>query len=69
MRPRRRAFCATLAAHYAGRKLRRDPIFPAAYELLRESNEPLLDVGCGVGLLAFYLRERNFLAADQRPRQ
>ena len=23
--------------------------------------EPLLDVGCGVGLLAFYLRERNFL--------
>ena len=25
-----------------------------------ESHEPLLDLGCGVGLLPFYLRERNF---------
>ena len=46
---------------YAGRKLRSDPIFPTAFELLRESRQPLVDVGCGVGLLAFYLRERNFL--------
>jgi len=46
---------------YAGRKLRSDPIFPAAFELLRESRQPLVDIGCGVGLLAFYLRERNFL--------
>ncbi|MBA3651543.1 MAG: methyltransferase domain-containing protein [Chthoniobacterales bacterium] len=46
---------------YAGRKLRSDPIFPAAYELFGQSDQPLLDVGCGVGLLAFYLRERNFL--------
>jgi len=47
---------------YAGRKLRSDPIFPAAFELFRPSNQALVDVGCGVGLLAFYLRERNFLA-------
>lgn len=44
---------------YAGRKLRSDPVFPAAFALLRDSPEPLIDVGCGVGLLGFYLRERN----------
>ncbi len=61
--------CARVAARfgerwlriYAGRKLRSDPIFPAAYELFGQSDQPLVDVGCGVGLLAFYLRERNFL--------
>ncbi|CAN5540130.1 class I SAM-dependent methyltransferase [soil metagenome] len=60
--------CARVAARfgerwlriYAGRKLRSDPIFPAAYELFRGSDQPLVDLGCGVGLLAFYLRERNF---------
>ena len=46
---------------YARRKLRSDPIYPTAFELLRESRQPLVDVGCGVGLLAFHLRERNFL--------
>lgn len=46
---------------YVGRKLRSDPIFPAAFELLRGSSQPLIDLGCGVGLLAFYLRERDFL--------
>jgi len=46
---------------YAGRKLRNDPIFLAAFELFAASAQPLVDVGCGVGLLAFYLRERNFL--------
>ncbi len=45
---------------YAGRKLRSDPVFPAAYELLSQTNQPVVDAGCGVGLLGFYLRERNF---------
>src|SRR6478752_6256068 len=45
---------------YVGNKLRSDPIFPAAFELLRASSQPLIDLGCGVGLLAFYLRERGF---------
>jgi 2-polyprenyl-3-methyl-5-hydroxy-6-metoxy-1,4-benzoquinol methylase len=44
--------------HYVSGKLRRDQIYPTAYELLRSSSEPILDVGCGVGLLGFYLRER-----------
>ena len=61
--------CARVAAHfherwlrfYARRKLRDDPIFRTAFEMFAASNQPLVDVGCGVGLLAFYLRERNFL--------
>ncbi|MDP9292125.1 MAG: class I SAM-dependent methyltransferase [Verrucomicrobiota bacterium] len=60
--------CARVAARfselwlriYAGRKLRSDPVFPAAFTLLQDSHEALIDVGCGVGLLGFYLRERNF---------
>jgi 2-polyprenyl-3-methyl-5-hydroxy-6-metoxy-1,4-benzoquinol methylase len=58
--------CARVAAqfsqrwlrHYVRGKLRRDRIYSTAYELLGSSAEPILDVGCGVGLLAFYLRER-----------
>lgn len=45
--------------HYAARKLRSDPAFPGAYEILRGSQEPILDLGCGMGLLPFYLRERG----------
>ena len=59
--------CARVAArfpqrwlrHYAASKLRSDPVFRTAFALLRENPEPLLDVGCGVGLLPFYLRERG----------
>jgi len=59
--------CARVAAQFPERwlrgyvrsKLRRDPIYPAAYELFRSSDEPILDIGCGLGLLAFYLRERG----------
>ena len=58
--------CARVAAqfqqpwlrNYVRGKLWSDQIYPAAYELLRTSTHPILDVGCGVGLLAFYLRER-----------
>ncbi|HEX8078236.1 MAG TPA: class I SAM-dependent methyltransferase [Chthoniobacterales bacterium] len=45
--------------NYVRGKLRRDRIYATAYELLRSSADPILDVGCGVGLLAFYLRERG----------
>jgi 2-polyprenyl-3-methyl-5-hydroxy-6-metoxy-1,4-benzoquinol methylase len=44
--------------NYVRGKLRSDRIYSAAYDLLGRSPEPILDVGCGVGLLAFYLRER-----------
>jgi len=40
----------------------RKKIFLIAFELFRSAHQPVVDVGCGVGLLAFYLRERNFLA-------
>jgi 2-polyprenyl-3-methyl-5-hydroxy-6-metoxy-1,4-benzoquinol methylase len=45
---------------YSRGKLRHDPAFPTAFEKIGESSLPLLDIGCGVGLLAFYLRERGF---------
>lgn len=59
--------CARVAAQfsqrwlrgYVGSKLRHDPVYQAAYELFSGSDDPILDVGCGVGLLAFYLRERG----------
>ena len=58
--------CARVATRFSQRwlrnyvrcKLRRDRIYQSAYDLLRSSAAPILDVGCGVGLLAFYLRER-----------
>lgn len=58
--------CARVASQFPQRwlrgyvrgKLRRDRIYATAYELLGASTEPILDVGCGVGLLGFYLRER-----------
>jgi 2-polyprenyl-3-methyl-5-hydroxy-6-metoxy-1,4-benzoquinol methylase len=46
---------------YARGKLWRDPVFAAAFDLLQHSALPVLDVGCGVGLFEFYLRERGFL--------
>jgi 2-polyprenyl-3-methyl-5-hydroxy-6-metoxy-1,4-benzoquinol methylase len=45
--------------HYTASKLRSDPAFAAVYEALRATTLPILDVGCGVGLLPFYLRERG----------
>ena len=42
---------------YAGGKLRADPIYAAVAERLRGSSLPIYDIGCGVGLTEFYLRE------------
>lgn len=47
---------------YARGKLRSDPVYAAAFELLKEAPLPVLDIGCGVGLFEFYLRERGFAA-------
>jgi 2-polyprenyl-3-methyl-5-hydroxy-6-metoxy-1,4-benzoquinol methylase len=47
---------------YARGKLRWDPLFTTAAALLSASPRPLLDVGCGLGLLGQYLRECGFLA-------
>ncbi|MGC3989829.1 MAG: class I SAM-dependent methyltransferase [Chthoniobacteraceae bacterium] len=57
-----------IASHFKGRfmqgyvkgKLKGDPVFAAAWEILRDTDQPLIDLGCGVGLLAYYLREHGF---------
>ncbi|MGH8093656.1 MAG: class I SAM-dependent methyltransferase [Chthoniobacterales bacterium] len=52
-------FPSRILGGYVSSKLRTDPMFPTAYSLLRDSSEPIIDLGCGIGLLPFYLRERN----------
>lgn len=44
---------------YVATKVKTDPLYGAVYDELRGSDLPLLDLGCGLGLLAFYLRERG----------
>ncbi len=46
---------------YARAKLARDPVYAAVAERL-PADLPLLDIGCGVGLLALSLRQRGFTA-------
>jgi len=61
------AIIARIAQRYQGRwrqgyvrgKLGTDPIYAAGLDLLRDSPTPVLDVGCGVGLLACWLREHG----------
>lgn len=48
---------------YSRSKLRIDPVYRAVLELLRGSSAPLFDVGCGLGLLEFFLRENGFSSA------
>ncbi|HEV7241006.1 MAG TPA: methyltransferase domain-containing protein [Thermoanaerobaculia bacterium] len=47
---------------YVRWKVRTDPAYSAALEALRGRDLPLVDLGCGVGLLAFYLREQGYTA-------
>ncbi len=42
---------------YVASKLRTDPLYTALVSELKDSPMPLLDLGCGLGLLAFFLRE------------
>ncbi len=44
---------------YVAAKLRSDPLYQAVLDELRDSPLPLLDLGCGLGVLAFYLREHG----------
>ncbi|MEP4078797.1 class I SAM-dependent methyltransferase [Haloferula sp.] len=45
--------------NYLRSKLKSDPLYDAVYDELKGSNLPLLDIGCGLGVLAFYLREQG----------
>jgi SAM-dependent methyltransferase len=47
---------------YARWKLRTDPVYRAVAEIMSGRTRPLVDLGCGVGLLPFYLRERGYTA-------
>jgi 2-polyprenyl-3-methyl-5-hydroxy-6-metoxy-1,4-benzoquinol methylase len=47
---------------YVRGKLATDPVYDAIYQHLRGSDEPVIDIGCGIGILALYLRERGFKA-------
>jgi 2-polyprenyl-3-methyl-5-hydroxy-6-metoxy-1,4-benzoquinol methylase len=49
--------------HYVSAKLRSDPVYGAVVKELAGSTLPVLDIGCGIGLLAFYLRESGFTPA------
>jgi 2-polyprenyl-3-methyl-5-hydroxy-6-metoxy-1,4-benzoquinol methylase len=48
---------------YAAAKLRSDPVYAAVTQELHASPLPVLDIGCGIGLLACYLRESGFASA------
>ena len=44
---------------YVKSKLARDPMYEAVLSHVCDSSEPLLDVGCGVGVLELFLRARG----------
>lgn len=48
--------------NYVRWKVAADPAYEAVLHELRARNEPLVDLGCGIGLLAFFLRENGFTA-------
>src|SRR3546814_13644134 len=43
--------------HYIRSKLSTDPLYPGALRALRGSTAPVMDLGCGLGLLAHALRQ------------
>jgi 2-polyprenyl-3-methyl-5-hydroxy-6-metoxy-1,4-benzoquinol methylase len=45
---------------YTSCKIKTDPLYGGIYKELEGRRLPLLDIGCGVGILAMYLRERSW---------
>jgi len=45
---------------YARSKLATDPLYDAVAKRLRGHPYPVVDIGCGIGLMAFHLREHGF---------
>lgn len=66
----RKEVAKRLAARFEGRslqnyaywKVRMDPVYAEVVEVLRGHDAPLVDLGCGVGLLPFFLREHGYTA-------
>jgi SAM-dependent methyltransferase len=52
-------FRSRFLRYYVISKLATDPLYGAVAERLRGRAMPLTDIGCGVGLTAFYLREHG----------
>jgi SAM-dependent methyltransferase len=46
--------------YYAASKLRSDPVYEAVAARLRDNRDRLLDLGCGIGILPLFLRQRGF---------
>jgi 2-polyprenyl-3-methyl-5-hydroxy-6-metoxy-1,4-benzoquinol methylase len=49
--------------YYSRAKLGSDPLYPGVIDALRGSEAPLLDLGCGIGLLAHALRAADIQLA------
>ena len=49
--------------HYAASKLASDPLYGGVVQALRASTAPLLDLGCGIGLLAHVLARAGVAVA------
>lgn len=76
-----RATCLAIGNRFTGRwergyvrgKLRVDPLYPAVARELADSDLPLLDIGCGMGLLGHYLAASpyrgSYLGIDSDPRK
>ena len=53
-------FPSVFTKWYTAMKVASDPAYDAVFEELKVTDLPLLDIGCGMGVLAFYLRSRGF---------
>ncbi len=49
-----------MVKRYTRGKLLTDPLYEGVHRELEGSAHPLLDIGCGMGILAMYLRERKW---------
>src|SRR3546814_1962161 len=52
--------------HYIRSKLSTDPLYPGALRALRGSTAPVMDLGCGLGLLAHALRQDGQRSEERR---
>ncbi|MEO6969003.1 MAG: class I SAM-dependent methyltransferase [Rhodanobacteraceae bacterium] len=63
----------SFARGYVRFKLPTDPVYRAVERLLQGTDQPLLDIGCGMGLLGLYLCERGgnvvYLGVDRDARK
>ena len=53
-------FSSRFLQGYVRSKVSSDPVYAAAWARLEGHPHPIVDVGCGIGLLSFYLREHGF---------